>query len=236
MITATEQLDYMNINRPTWLTATGYAKGDYVTQSSTVYECLIAHTSGTFATDLTNGYWTASHFIQSSIDYAISKVNGALNRDCRSASYTDEFSPEASLVVYYPKNPKLSAISTIKKLNTDTGDWETIFTGDDTPTNSAKIVNGALMLLKGYTLYKGSTYQIVYTGGLASGDKDLERVKGVTKEIAGLYYKKSYIGGGLLGLTSRNMAGQGTESAGFDLDGAVKSALEGIIDLRMVNI
>lgn len=44
---------------PAWLTLTGYVVGNYVTQSGTIYYCLIAHTSGTFATDLAAGKWVA---------------------------------------------------------------------------------------------------------------------------------------------------------------------------------
>lgn len=40
-----------------WLTATAYIKLDVVTQSSNTYICAIAHTSGTFATDLTADRW-----------------------------------------------------------------------------------------------------------------------------------------------------------------------------------
>lgn len=42
-----------------WLTSTAYAVGDVVTQSSVFYKCLVAHTSGTFATDLAAGDWVA---------------------------------------------------------------------------------------------------------------------------------------------------------------------------------
>lgn len=42
-----------------WLTATPYAKGDIVSQGGVAYLCFIAHTSGTFATDLANGDWIA---------------------------------------------------------------------------------------------------------------------------------------------------------------------------------
>lgn len=42
-----------------WLTSTSYNVGDYVTQSSVIYYCIVAHTSGTFATDLANGDWVA---------------------------------------------------------------------------------------------------------------------------------------------------------------------------------
>lgn len=42
-----------------WLTTTAYAVSDYVTESGTVYRCLVAHTSGTFATDLAANKWVA---------------------------------------------------------------------------------------------------------------------------------------------------------------------------------
>lgn len=43
-----------------WLTATAYVAGppaDYVTINGSSYQCLVAHTSGTFATDLAAGKW-----------------------------------------------------------------------------------------------------------------------------------------------------------------------------------
>lgn len=40
-----------------WLTATAYTKDDIVNNSGIIYRCLISHTSGTLATDVTNGYW-----------------------------------------------------------------------------------------------------------------------------------------------------------------------------------
>lgn len=40
-----------------WLTATAYSVDDIVIESSKIYQCLIAHTSGTFATDLAASRW-----------------------------------------------------------------------------------------------------------------------------------------------------------------------------------
>lgn len=40
-----------------WLTATGYVLGDLTYQLGSQYECIVAHTSGTFATDLADGQW-----------------------------------------------------------------------------------------------------------------------------------------------------------------------------------
>lgn len=47
-----------NIEGP-WVTATVYEVGAIVEESSIAYMCLIEHTSGTFATDLSNGKWVA---------------------------------------------------------------------------------------------------------------------------------------------------------------------------------
>jgi hypothetical protein len=40
-----------------WVTTTAYAVGDLVLQGGIVYVCMVAHTSGTFATDLAAGKW-----------------------------------------------------------------------------------------------------------------------------------------------------------------------------------
>jgi hypothetical protein len=40
-----------------WTTSTSYVLNDTVKQDGNVYICLVAHTSGTFATDLTANYW-----------------------------------------------------------------------------------------------------------------------------------------------------------------------------------
>ena len=42
-----------------WVTSTGYVVGDLVSHSGTNYYCTTAHTSGTFATDLSAGKWYA---------------------------------------------------------------------------------------------------------------------------------------------------------------------------------
>jgi hypothetical protein len=57
-----------------WVTSHGYNVGDYVTQSGTVYICLVAHTSGTFATDLAAGDWTAQSALEVVTPYALGDV------------------------------------------------------------------------------------------------------------------------------------------------------------------
>lgn len=46
------------LNSPSaWVTATAYSLRDSVTQTNGFYKCLVAHTSGVFATDLAAGDW-----------------------------------------------------------------------------------------------------------------------------------------------------------------------------------
>jgi hypothetical protein len=40
-----------------WVTGAAYAIGDIVLQNALIYLCVVAHTSGTFATDLAAGKW-----------------------------------------------------------------------------------------------------------------------------------------------------------------------------------
>jgi hypothetical protein len=46
-----------DITLDTWVTSTDYVVGDKVVDGVTDYICLVNHTSGTFATDLSNGLW-----------------------------------------------------------------------------------------------------------------------------------------------------------------------------------
>lgn len=43
-----------------WVAAKAYEPGNYVTESATVYKCLVKHTSAVFATELGYGYWEVS--------------------------------------------------------------------------------------------------------------------------------------------------------------------------------
>lgn len=45
------------VESSTWVTPRAYLVGQRVVNSGSTYTCLIAHTSGTFATDLANGNW-----------------------------------------------------------------------------------------------------------------------------------------------------------------------------------
>ncbi len=51
-----------------WVTATSYAVGESVSESGTVYLCVEAHTSGTFATDLSAGKWAPLPAVGDTLD------------------------------------------------------------------------------------------------------------------------------------------------------------------------
>lgn len=62
--------------RGTWLTATAYAVGDAVESGGSGYVCVVAHTSGTFATDLAAVKWQL--FATAGISVPVSLANGGL--------------------------------------------------------------------------------------------------------------------------------------------------------------
>lgn len=47
----------VNFTTTAWVTSTAYVVGDLRTESSKTYRCIVAHTSGVFATDLAAGKW-----------------------------------------------------------------------------------------------------------------------------------------------------------------------------------
>ena len=86
-----------------WLTATAYATGDLVRESGSVYICLVAHTSGTFATDLSAVKWEL---------FAQKGAAGAGTGDMIAANnLSDVASPATSLV-------NLGLTATAAELNT----------------------------------------------------------------------------------------------------------------------
>lgn len=82
-----------------WLTATTYSVGDVVIQSSKIYQCSIAHTSGTFATDLAASRWSLiSPITLSESVGTLSLSNGGTNKSLAASNgaiaYTDTDSLE----------------------------------------------------------------------------------------------------------------------------------------------
>ena len=57
-----------------WATGNIYSVGNYVTSGGTTYYCVVAHTSGTFATDLGAGRWVAQTILEVPTPYAASHL------------------------------------------------------------------------------------------------------------------------------------------------------------------
>ena len=54
-----------------WATSTAYAFGQRITNGGVWYRCIVAHTSGTFATDLSNGKWTTTNTAAEASDFML---------------------------------------------------------------------------------------------------------------------------------------------------------------------
>ncbi len=214
----------MNISCPAWAANTLYNVGDYVISTSVIYQCIAGHTSGG-SFSATN--WTTTTVALQCVNAAIQFVNKACNRDFRTGAYTVEFTGNDSLFVYADNSP-VTALSSIKALNTSTGEWETIFTGTDTISDSAKVINEhKIQLLKGYSFAVGTLYQLVYTGGYADGAAPVNEI---CLEVAQDFWNNSNASGqSRQGLSSENIGGQSSNGKGFNPDAVserFKSQLE----------
>lgn len=58
-----------------WITSTSYQRGDFVKNNNTIYYCEIAHTSGTFTNDLSNGNWVAQDVYEVPNSYTENQLN-----------------------------------------------------------------------------------------------------------------------------------------------------------------
>lgn len=84
-----------------WVTATAYALGDVVLQSGIVYICMVAHTAGTFATDLSAGKWGAITNTPSATttSFAPTQTIAAVNVQAAIQELDNEVRPVQSILV-----------------------------------------------------------------------------------------------------------------------------------------
>ena len=108
----------------TWVTSTAYIPDNKVVYSGLIYRCLVAHTSGTFATDLAAGDWVA-------LTYATFWVNG-IGQKAAGATDTTSFTAGIS-------GASSTRIASFAILNTDTK----IFTGDGLELINPQVTLGA---------------------------------------------------------------------------------------------
>ncbi len=223
MITTTELLTYLKIAKTAWLTSTAYKVGDYVIQTAILYECLIDHTSGTFATDLTNLKWSVAgaSFIDTCVNVAIDYANGFCNRDFRQANYTEYLDGYGSTINIrnMPLTITDGKITVLQYLDTSTGVWTGIIdiAGDTIDNSTQRNTSGQIRLLKGYTFPVGNeNIQVTYEGGYATTPAD---IKAVCLRRAAVYWQDSPASShGRLGIASKNTGGQSSSGISFNKD------------------
>lgn len=94
--------DGLGVAVTAWVTATSYAIGNQRENGGTVYFCLVAHTSGTFATDLAAGRW-ASGSVGGKLPAANARIrvgNILLSQAASSSPYAN-VAPSATLTTRY---------------------------------------------------------------------------------------------------------------------------------------
>lgn len=84
-----------------WLTLTDYAVGDMVIQGGLVYLCMVAHTSGTFATDLAASDWgpMTVTVTATGVTFAATSTLSSSNVQAAIAELDNEVRPVQSILV-----------------------------------------------------------------------------------------------------------------------------------------
>jgi len=235
VVTVTDLITWLKMYIPAWVTGTSYKVGDYVISSSVIYICVIAHTGGTFATDLTAGKWRISQ-LYNSLNYGLAFVRNYTGRNFTTGSVTEYFTGKGNCN-FYPSELPATEITEINYYDEDTSDWVTIFTGSDTVDDSVLIKNNyTVKLYNGYWFVEGTEYQIVYTGGYVSGSEPAD-VKNVALEQAIRNYFNSDEGKSFFALTSKNVGSQATSSLQYESEDLLIARHYKILDqYRNVNI
>lgn len=227
MITPLELLLYAKISCPAWAANTAYEVGQFVINSSTVYQCTAKHTSpASFST--TN--WTASHIITEAIEAAAGEITSYCHRGFVLQNYTQYYDGNGGNKIFIHNKPLNTAddkVTVLQYIDGDNG-WQDIIDGSgDTINNSTIRTESQIVLLKGYTFPCGNkNIRCTYEGG----SSDIPgAVKGVCYEKAYWFYKSSPLGGDRLGLASENVGGQSSTGKGFDPE-AMRARHDKVLD------
>jgi len=84
-----------------WVTTTAYKVGDVVLQGGIVYVCMVAHVSGTFATDLAAGNWgqVTANATAATTSFAAISTLSSTNVQAAIAELDSEVRPVQSILV-----------------------------------------------------------------------------------------------------------------------------------------
>ncbi len=101
-----------------WATATAYNVGDVVIQNNLIYKCLIAHTSGTFATDLAAGDWVKLSALPA---YTVNQILFGDGTDIPIANTEFQFSPGTKALSVGASSTSSNGIINVGGSGTGTG-------------------------------------------------------------------------------------------------------------------
>jgi len=118
--------DATTIVPDTWTASTAYVAGDIVIVSGIVYECIIAHTSTSFTTNLASGDWTVKDIVTLWVSGITQKAN--------SSTDTSVIKSGRSSV----SGPTNNAVTAFAILNTSSQGWG----GDGLKLNNPNITLG----------------------------------------------------------------------------------------------
>ena len=230
MITVTELRQFLKIQPTDWITAFKYNAGDYVIQSATLYECLITHTSGTFATDLTALKWAVNTFLGICITKAVGEANTHTNRELNSETDTIFLDGTATNIIQLNNQP-IDTVTLIQQYDGDS--WVDILDTGDTIANFTLTQGYTLRLLGAYIFPQGEmNIKITYSYS-ASQNEGL--AKAILYNAAMIFYESPQ-GKNYFAKTSENLGGASSKGTGFDFDAIKKEYIDLYNQNRVVNI
>ena len=121
-----ETFSASTLNGVAWVTSTSYSIGDTVSESGKGYVCLTAHTSGTFATDLSAGKWresgrwntrditgTGTFAMDDTIDGGLKITNGSGATDKSGIAFNDirQYDPRGCVIIAISKTDNIASDS-----------------------------------------------------------------------------------------------------------------------------
>jgi hypothetical protein len=164
------------LNPPVWITSTSYSVGNYVINGTAIYICLVANTSGVFATDLSSGYWMLQRGVSPILTPLPSMNDGCINPYALPADFINPylFSAPAFYRKEVIKPPYLPANQTVLLTNNpNLSTMKYVFNQQDLTQWSAKALEAMATKLAWQLCFKISE-AAQYAAGL---EKDYTMVK-----------------------------------------------------------
>ena len=168
-IDAESVLNTLLVYTGTWLTATAYAVNDLATDSGSTYICVVAHTSGTFSTDLGDGKWAL---------FASKGVAGAGAGDLQSVNNLSDVASAATSLFNLGFSATASEINVLDGITASTAELNTLtgitastaelntLTGITATVTELNYVDGVTSAVQTQLDTKASSSNPVFTGSI----------------------------------------------------------------------